>query len=42
MLKRSDLTPDERLIYMPTWEKIALMLFAIALPFIGSIDQILW
>ena len=40
MLKRSYLTADERLLYMPTWERVALGVFVALLPIIGSISAI--
>lgn len=40
MLKRKDLTFEERSIYMPTWEKILIGIFVVLLPIIGSIDNI--
>lgn len=36
-MKRDDLTIEERIIYMPTWEKIAITLFVACLPVIGSL-----
>lgn len=39
-MKRNDLTPDERLTYMPTWERIALGVFCALLPIVGSIVAI--
>ena len=39
-MKRNELTTDERLLYMPTWEKIALGIFAAILPIVGSIAAI--
>lgn len=39
-MKRNDLTTEERLTYMPTWEKIALGVFCALLPIVGSIVTI--
>lgn len=39
-MKRNDLTTDERIIYMPTWEKVALGAFCALLPIVGSIVTI--
>lgn len=39
-MKRNDLTADERIIYMPTWEKIGLGVFCALLPIVGSIVAI--
>lgn len=39
-MKRNDLTTEERLTYMPTWEKIILGVFCALLPIIGSIVAI--
>ena len=39
-MKRDDLTADERIIYMPTWERVALGAFCALLPIIGSISTI--
>ena len=38
--KRNDLTPDERLTYMPAWERVALGVFCALLPIVGSIVTI--
>lgn len=40
MLKRDDLTTDERLLFMPTWEKALICCFVVLLPIIGSIASI--
>lgn len=37
-MKASELTNDERIIYAPRWVKAAWLLFAIALPLIGSFN----
>lgn len=39
-MKRNDLTPDERLLYMPMWERVALGAFCALLPIVGSIVTI--
>lgn len=39
-MKRNELTTDERLLYMPTWEKVGLGIFAAILPIVGSIVSI--
>lgn len=39
-MKRNDLTTDERLTYMPTWERVALGAFCALLPIVGSIVAI--
>lgn len=39
-MDREDLTSDEYWRYMPKWRKALILAFAIALPFIGSIDSI--
>ena len=39
-MKRNDLTADERIIYMPTWERVALGAFCALLPILGSIVAI--
>ena len=39
-MKRNDLTTDERIIYMPTWERVALGVFCTVLPILGSIVTI--
>lgn len=39
-MKRDDLTTDERLLYMPTWERVALGAFCALLPIVGSIVTI--
>ena len=39
-MKRDDLTADERIIYMPTWERVALGAFCALLPIVGSIVAI--
>ena len=39
-MKRNDLTTDERIIYMPTWERVALGAFCVLLPIVGSIVAI--
>lgn len=39
-MRRNDLTIDERMIYMPTWERVLIDVFAIMLPMIGSIASI--
>ena len=39
-MKRDDLTPDERLLYMPMWERVALGAFCALLPIVGSIVTI--
>lgn len=39
-MKRNDLTADERIIYMPTWERVALGVFCALLPIVGSIVAI--
>lgn len=39
-MKRNDLTTEERLLYMPTWEKALIGAFAALLPIIGSIVSI--
>ena len=39
-MKRSDLTADERIIYMPTWERVAMGAFCALLPIVGSIVAI--
>lgn len=39
-MKRNDLTADERLLYMPTWERVALGAFCALLPIVGSIVAI--
>lgn len=39
-MKRNDLTPDERLTYMPAWERVALGVFCALLPIVGSIVTI--
>lgn len=39
-MKRDDLTTNERLLYMPTWEKILICGFVVLLPIIGSIVNI--
>lgn len=36
-MKRNDLTTDERMLYMPTWEKALIGAFATLLPIVGSI-----
>lgn len=36
-MKRDDLTTDERIIYMPAWERVALGAFCALLPILGSI-----
>jgi hypothetical protein len=36
-MKRDDLTTDERILYMPTWERLALGAFCALLPILGSI-----
>ena len=41
-MKRSDLTTDERIIYMPTWEKVALGAFCALLPILGSIVTVIF
>lgn len=40
MLKRNELTSDERLLYMPIWERVVLGVFVAVLPIIGSIAAI--
>ena len=37
MMKREELTYEERMLYMPLWEKILLFLFFVSMPFIISI-----
>lgn len=37
MLKRNELTTDERLLYMPLWEKALICCFAVLLPIVGSV-----
>lgn len=39
-MKRNDLTADERMLYMPTWERVALGAFCALLPIVGSIVAI--
>lgn len=39
-MKRNDLTADERIIYMPAWERVALGAFCALLPIVGSIVAI--
>ena len=39
-MKRNDLTTDERIIYMPMWERVALGAFCALLPILGSIVAI--
>ena len=39
-MKARDLTADERWLYAPWYEKILTRAFIIALPFIGSIENI--
>lgn len=39
-MKRDDLTTEERLTYMPTWEKISLGTLCALLPILGSIVAI--
>ena len=39
-MKRSDLTADERMLYMPAWERVALGAFCALLPIVGSIVAI--
>lgn len=39
-MKRNDLTTDERLTYMPTWERVALGTLCALLPIVGSIVAI--
>ena len=39
-MKRNDLTTDERMLYMPMWEKIGLGVFCAVLPILGSIVTI--
>lgn len=39
-MKRSDLTADERMLYMPAGERVALGAFCALLPIIGSIVAI--
>ena len=39
-MKRDDLTTDERLLYMPTWERVAMGVFCALLPIVGSIVTI--
>lgn len=39
-MKRNDLTTEERLTYMPTWERVALGVFCALLPIVGSIVAI--
>lgn len=40
MIKARDLTPEERWIYAPWYEKVLTRAFIVLLPFIGSIDSI--
>ena len=40
IMKRNDLTTDERMLYMPTWERVALGAFCALLPIVGSIVAI--
>lgn len=42
MLKRDDLTTEERLLFMPTWEKALISAFVVLLPIVGSIVAIAW
>mgnify|MGYP006978202985 CR=1 FL=1 len=39
-MKACDLTPDERWLYAPLYEKILIRSFIVLLPFIGSIESI--
>lgn len=39
-MKRDDLTTEERLTYMPVWEKVGLGALCALLPIIGSIVAI--
>lgn len=39
-MKRDDLTTEERLLYMPTWEKVLIGIFTALLPIVGSIVSI--
>ena len=39
-MKRDDLTTEERLTYMPMWERLALGVFCALLPILGSIVAI--
>ena len=39
-MKRNDLTTEERLTYMPAWERVALGAFCALLPIVGSIVAI--
>ena len=39
-MKRNDLTTEERLTYMPTWERVLIGAFVVLLPIIGSIVNI--
>lgn len=39
-MKRDDLTTNERLLYMPTWEKMLICCFVVLLPIVGSIVSI--
>ena len=39
-MNRNDLTTEERLTYMPTWERAALGAFCALLPILGSIVAI--
>lgn len=39
-MKRDELTTNERLLYMPTWERVALGAFCALLPVVGSIVAI--
>lgn len=39
-MKQSDLTPNERWVYAPWYEKVLTRAFIVLLPFIGSIGSI--
>lgn len=39
-MKRDNLTTDERLLYMPLWEKVGLGALCALLPIVGSIVAI--
>lgn len=39
-MKARDLTPDERWLYAPWYEKLLARAFIVLLPFIGSIESI--
>lgn len=39
-MKRSELTTDERMLFMPAWEKALIGAFVVLLPIVGSIVDI--